>query len=370
MSMLADDYRFVVAVDTHRDTHTAAVLVTGTGAAVDIEQVPADPGGYDELITVADRYGVTPERVWVIEGAGSYGAGLARHLLDRGERIIEVDRPTRPKRRNGAKSDEIDAVRSGREALTRRYPGEPRSLNGDRAALAVLLTTRRSAKDAAKTAKQQLHALIISAPEILRDRFRGLSTTRMITLAAKLRINPAWDSETRIVAGALRQLARRARDLDNEAVTHRNHIELIVKAWRPDLLDQKGVGPVVAATILCAWSHPGPDRSVIRARHPSPPQPLRRPATQPGTPHHCVVPAPLRPRDPRLRRPPHRRRENTRRDPTLPQALRQPTDLPPPRKPHLTSIGASPQGGEGRKGARGCVAWLTLRPAAGGLRGP
>ena len=257
MSMLADDYRFVVAVDTHRDTHTAAVLVTGTGAAVDIEQVPADPGGYDELITVADRYGVTPERVWVIEGAGSYGAGLARHLLDRGERIIEVDRPTRPKRRNGAKSDEIDAVRSGREALTRRYPGEPRSLNGDRAALAVLLTTRRSAKDAAKTAKQQLHALIISAPEILRDRFRGLSTTRMITLAAKLRINPAWDSETRIVAGALRQLARRARDLDNEAVTHRNHIELIVKAWRPDLLDQKGVGPVVAATILCAWSHPG-----------------------------------------------------------------------------------------------------------------
>ncbi len=257
MSMLADNYEFVVAVDTHRDTHTAAVLVTGTGAAIDIEQVPADPGGYNELITVADRHGATTQRVWVIEGAGSYGAGLARHLLARGERIVEVDRPTRPKRRNGAKSDEIDAVRSGREALTRRHPGEPRNLNGDRASLAVLVTARSSAKDAAKTAKQQLHAIIIGAPEPLRDRFRGLSTTRMITTAAKLRTSTAWSHETRIVADTIRQLARRARTLDNEAANHQHHIDQIVKAWRPDLLNEQGVGPIVAAIILCAWSHPG-----------------------------------------------------------------------------------------------------------------
>ena len=31
----------------------------------------------------------------------------------------------------------------------------------------------------------------------------------------------------------------------------------IVTAWRPDLLDQLGVGPIVAATVLAAWSHPG-----------------------------------------------------------------------------------------------------------------
>ena len=30
----------------------------------------------------------------------------------------------------------------------------------------------------------------------------------------------------------------------------------IIRSWRPDLLEF-GVGPIVAATVLCAWSHPG-----------------------------------------------------------------------------------------------------------------
>ena len=32
---------------------------------------------------------------------------------------------------------------------------------------------------------------------------------------------------------------------------------MLVRAWRPDLLTRTGVGPVVAATVLCAWSHAG-----------------------------------------------------------------------------------------------------------------
>ncbi|MDT5018150.1 MAG: transposase [Mycobacterium sp.] len=31
----------------------------------------------------------------------------------------------------------------------------------------------------------------------------------------------------------------------------------IIRGWRPDLLEEFGVGPIVAATVLCAWSHPG-----------------------------------------------------------------------------------------------------------------
>jgi transposase len=30
-----------------------------------------------------------------------------------------------------------------------------------------------------------------------------------------------------------------------------------VRAWRPELLGRCGVGPIVAATVLCAWPHPG-----------------------------------------------------------------------------------------------------------------
>ena len=38
---------------------------------------------------------------------------------------------------------------------------------------------------------------------------------------------------------------------------HEKAILAIVRSWRPDLLAQPGVGPIVAATVLCAWSHPG-----------------------------------------------------------------------------------------------------------------
>jgi len=34
-------------------------------------------------------------------------------------------------------------------------------------------------------------------------------------------------------------------------------IVAIIRSWRPELLEEFGVGPIVAATVLCAWSHPG-----------------------------------------------------------------------------------------------------------------
>ena len=121
----------------------------------------------------------------------------------------------------------------------------------------MLITARRSAVDAAKVAHLQLHALICAAPELLRARFRDQSRRGIITTAAKLRISSGWDTETRTYAGVLRDLARRHHVLKAEAKTHETAITAIIKAWRPDLLAQFGVGPIVAATVLCAWSHPG-----------------------------------------------------------------------------------------------------------------
>ena len=31
----------------------------------------------------------------------------------------------------------------------------------------------------------------------------------------------------------------------------------MIRSWRPDLLEEFGVGPIVAATVLCVWFHPG-----------------------------------------------------------------------------------------------------------------
>ena len=52
-------------------------------------------------------------------------------------------------------------------------------------------------------------------------------------------------------------MARRIRELTAEAADHRQAILVLVRAWRPDLLTRPGVGPIVAATVLCAWSHAG-----------------------------------------------------------------------------------------------------------------
>jgi transposase len=254
MTMLAERADVVIGVDTHKHTHTGAVVTAGTGAERENRTVLTDEAGYAELVAMADRH--RGRRVWAIEGTGGYGAGLCRFLVTRGEDVVELDRPNRPARRGGAKSDPLDAVRAAREALSRQQLAEPRS-GGCRAALSVLLAARRSAIDASTVAQRQLHALVVAAPEQLRSRFRTRSTHAMITTAAQLRVNARWDLETRTYATSLRALARRCRRLQTEAAGHERDLEALVQSWRPDLLKVFGVGPIVAAVVLCAWSHPG-----------------------------------------------------------------------------------------------------------------
>jgi transposase len=199
-------------------------------------------------------------RAWAIEGTNSYGAGLTRFLRERGEWVIELDRPNRTARRGGKKSDPLDAVRSAREALGRSDLGEPRAM-GARAALGVLLSARRSAVEARTAAQRQIHALSVAAPESLRTRFRGKTGHQVVTIAARLRTNPAQDAETKTTVRVLRALAKRVLELEAETKEHEREMAAIVRAWRPELLEECGVGPVVAATVLCAWSHSGRFRS-------------------------------------------------------------------------------------------------------------
>ena len=170
------------------------------------------------------------------------------------ELVVELDRPKRSARRNGAKSDPLDAIRAAREGGARL--GTPRS-GGERQALSVLLTARRSAVNASTEAQLQLFSLVVAAPEPIRARFRGQKLAAMLNTAAKLRVHSAWDVETTSTVVALRTLARRAHAMLQEARELQKAILAIIRGWRPDLLEEFGVGPIVAATVLCAWSHPG-----------------------------------------------------------------------------------------------------------------
>jgi transposase len=258
MAMLADSVEVVIGVDTHKHTHTAAVVAATTGAMIAQATVPATPAGYQQLLDLADQH--HRQRVWAIESTGGYGAGLTRFLHANHQQVVELDRPKRAARRHGAKSDPLDATRAAREALGRDQLAQPRA-TGPRAALSVRLAARRSAVQAAGDAQRQLHALVIAAPDVLRERLRIRSTRQLVAACARLRIHADWDVETASTAATLRSLARRIRELTAEAAAHRQAILTLVRAWRPDLLARPGVGPIVAATVLCAWSHAGRCRS-------------------------------------------------------------------------------------------------------------
>ena len=173
--------------------------------------VEATAEGYAELVEFANNHAML--RAWAIEGTGGHGAGLSRHLLEMSEIVIEVDRPKRAARRNGAKSDPLDAIRAAREAMARPRLGTP-AVGGERQALSVLLAACCSALNASTQAQLQVFSLVIAAPESIRDRFRGQKLAAMLN-TANLRVHASWDTETTAtVVGVEDSCLSRARDAE------------------------------------------------------------------------------------------------------------------------------------------------------------
>jgi transposase len=258
MSRLAGTIDGVIGVDPHRDT-LAAAATDPVGGLLAQTSLRADAAGYRRLLAFAQAQ-VPGRRCWAVEGAGSYGAGLAAFLQAQGERVVEVGRPKRPPRRTGAKSDALDAIRAAREALAHDHPLAPRC-RGDREALRVLLATRHSACVAKVSATNQLKALIVGAPEELRAELRSLATRRQIARCARLRDRPSRSLEHRMTVRALRSTAQRIQCLAVEAAGLRAELERLVAAVAPWLLELPGVGPISAAQVLVSWSHAGRLRS-------------------------------------------------------------------------------------------------------------
>lgn len=107
MISLAEVIDVVVGVDTHKYTHTAAVVSAGTGGEQEVLTAAADPDGYAALVELAD--GHSGLRVWAAElrAPAATAPGLLVTVRELGEWVIELDRPDRPARRHGAKSDPL-----------------------------------------------------------------------------------------------------------------------------------------------------------------------------------------------------------------------------------------------------------------------
>lgn len=252
--MLADQLDYVVGVDTHRDAHALALIAASTGAVVLEAEVGADRGGYERALALARAHG-PGTRCWAIEGSGSYGAGLARFLAERGEQVVEVERPQRHERRQG-KSDRIDALRAARAALAEAKLACPRR-GGAREALRALVTTREGAVATRRAALNQLRALIVIAPESLRAELRTLTRAKLLARCARLRPERHTDPQLRGTTLALRACARRAQAATAEERELTHEILRLVEQLAPQLLAEPGVGPISAAQLIVSWSHQG-----------------------------------------------------------------------------------------------------------------
>jgi transposase len=199
-------------------------------------------------------------RAWAIEGSGSYGAGLARFLSEHGEAVLEVSRTLRAERRLHGKDDTLDAVRIARAALASETLALPRA-GERREALRLLLIARRSAVDVRREALTQLRAVIVTAPEPLREQLRRLSLGKLLDRCSRLRRSATPAADELAVKLVLRSLARRVQAATVEANELEREIHAHVRALAPTLLDEPGVGPIVAAQLIIAWSHPGRLRS-------------------------------------------------------------------------------------------------------------
>jgi transposase len=251
--MLADEVDYVVGVDTHRDQHVLAVVVASSGAVIAQRSVRSNARGYAEALRFAGDH-APAGRIWAVEGAGHYGAGFARYLSSRGETVHEAGRTARGERRLQGKDDLLDAIRVARSALASTARALPRA--GERQeALRLLLLARRSAVDVRRVAIVQLRSVIVTAPESLRDELRRLPLGELLRRCSRFRRSSSRTPDELAIILVLRSLARRieaateeARELEREILGH-------VRALVPELLNEAGVGPIVAAQLIVTWSH-------------------------------------------------------------------------------------------------------------------
>jgi transposase len=248
MTMTTIARRITGGVDTHLDVHVAAAL-DERGAQLGVESFAATAAGYQELLGWLESFG-TVELIGV-EGTGSYGAGLTRHLLAHEVVVVEVDRPNRQRRRRTGKSDPHDAVAAARAAQGGEATGSAKTRDGNVEAMRVLRVARRSARGNRTQAINQMRSLISTAPEELRAELRNLSIYNVLTLASAFRHTGRTDVTT-VTKLTLRTLARRALSLEEEVKEIDRLLKTLVAETAPELNAIDGVGTDVASAILVA----------------------------------------------------------------------------------------------------------------------
>lgn len=244
-------YRIEVfgGVDTHKRIHVAAAL-DSAGRLLGTASFPAEPAGYEQLLEWLESFGSV--RCVGVEGTGSYGAGLTRRLGVCGVEVLEVNRPNRQMRRRRGKTDTIDAEAAARAALNGDAAAQPKSRDGYAEAIRTLTVAKRSAVKGRTIAANQITAIIVTAPEQLRQRLEALSTTAAVKACLRLRPSTTGDTVCAAAKRTLRCLARRHQALTAEIKELNTELRRLCAQANPALLSAYGIGPDTAAALLIA----------------------------------------------------------------------------------------------------------------------
>ena len=261
MPIVSEQYSKVVGIDTHAATHSLAVVEASTGVELDRQTFPTTPAGLSRAAAWAGRRVGEQQTLFVVEGIGSYGAGIARVLTESGRSVVEPAVMTKASYRALGKSDALDATRIAKSvlgvdlSLLRR----PRADGGNRTALQILVVAREQMTT-------ERTKLVNSLTALLRIIDLGIDVRRPLA-AAQIATIIRWRqraSEPVAVMTARREavrLATRITALNADLADNREHLDELVAEQAPQLPEMTGIGPVVAAAILVAWSHPGRVRS-------------------------------------------------------------------------------------------------------------
>ena len=253
--MLADELDYVVGVDTHLDEHVLAVVASPSGAVVAERSVRASARGYASALRFALEAGMA-----LASGRSRAQAVTAPALRATSSAVARrCSRRAVYRRASGdCAAKTTPSTRCG--PLARRSPARhSHSLAAGerREALRLLLVARRSAVDVRREALGQLRGVIVTAPDGLREELRTLPVGKLLERCSRLRRSSAMSTDEVAVRLVLRSLARRIEAATVEAAELERELLGHVRALAPRLLDEPGIGPIVAAQLLVAWSHRG-----------------------------------------------------------------------------------------------------------------
>lgn len=255
-----DDVRVIVGVDTHKDSHVAQAK-DQLGRRIGEKIIPTTPAGYRDLLAWAENLGEV--ETFGLEGTGSYGAGLARFLRREGQVVVEVIRPNRQARRRNGKSDPADADAAASAVLSGDAAGAPKAGDSTVEMIRSLRVARSTAMKARTQAANALKALVVTAPDQLRESLRGLSKTELVRTCARSRPGEL-NGPTAATKAALRSLAVRHEALEAEIKVLDGQIGALIATGAPELIAVFGVGPDSAGALLVAAGD-NPDRLVSEA---------------------------------------------------------------------------------------------------------